>query len=105
MTITGQRPGAMATRAPVGPVPGGGARTAAIFAGLGSVLVVMLMWLHGGGGRELSAGNDQALASLGRLSGLVSSDLLLVQVVLIARVPWLERAYGQDRLARVHRWV
>ncbi len=39
--------------------------------------------------------------SLGRLTGLVASDLLLVQVLLMARVPAVERAVGQDRLARL----
>ncbi|MEZ5192355.1 MAG: hypothetical protein R2734_07460 [Nocardioides sp.] len=46
-----------------------------------------------------------ALLSTGRLTGLASADLLLVQVLLMARVPVLERAYGQDRLARLHRLV
>ena len=31
--------------------------------------------------------------------------LLLAQVLLMARVPLLERAFGQDRLARQHRLV
>ena len=43
------------------------------------------------------------LTSTGRLTGLVASELLLVQVVLMARVPVLERAFGQDRLGRPHR--
>jgi predicted ferric reductase len=50
-----------------------------------------------------SAGN--ALTSLGRVTGLVASDLLLVQVLLMARIPLVERSYGQDELARRHRWV
>ena len=45
------------------------------------------------------------LTALGRLTGLVASDLLLVQVLLMARIPWVERAYGQDALARRHRLV
>jgi predicted ferric reductase len=45
------------------------------------------------------------LSSLGRLTGLVAADLLLVQVFLMARVPWVERSYGQDELARRHRTV
>jgi predicted ferric reductase len=45
------------------------------------------------------------LTSLGRLAGLVAADLLLVQVVLMARIPLVERAYGQDELARRHRLV
>ncbi|MDO9454532.1 ferredoxin reductase family protein [Nocardioides sp.] len=42
---------------------------------------------------------------MGRLTGLVASVLLLAQVLLMARIPALEAAYGQDRLARIHRWV
>ncbi|HEX7538072.1 MAG TPA: ferredoxin reductase family protein [Dermatophilaceae bacterium] len=45
------------------------------------------------------------LTSVGRLTGLVASDLLLIQVLLMARIPLVERAYGQDELARRHRWV
>jgi len=36
---------------------------------------------------------------------LTASDLLLVQVLLMARVPVIERAWGQDELARLHRLV
>src|SRR3954470_8809630 len=46
-----------------------------------------------------------SLMSVGRLSGLVASVLLLAQVLLMARIPTLEGAFGQDRLARVHRLV
>lgn len=43
--------------------------------------------------------------ALGRVAGLLSAALLLVQVLLMARVPVLERAWGQDALARQHRLV
>ncbi|GAA0517818.1 oxidoreductase [Paractinoplanes deccanensis] len=45
------------------------------------------------------------VAAAGRLAALWSADLLLVQVLLMARIPWIERAYGQDTLARWHRWT
>jgi predicted ferric reductase len=35
----------------------------------------------------------------------VASDLLLIQVLLMARIPMAEKTYGQDVLARRHRWV
>jgi ferredoxin-NADP reductase len=41
--------------------------------------------------------------ALGRLSGLVGTYLMLIAVVLVARLPALERAIGQDRLVRWHR--
>ena len=69
-----------------------------------SVLLVTYLWVAGGGVRELS-GWAGGLTSAGRWTGLLASDLLLVQVLLMARIPVLERAVGQDRLARGHRWV
>ncbi|GAA1860608.1 ferric reductase-like transmembrane domain-containing protein [Asanoa iriomotensis] len=68
-----------------------------------SVVVVVALWLHGAGLRAVTDGGTAAFSSLGRLTGLVAGDLLLAQVFLMARVPWLERAFGQDRLARWHR--
>jgi predicted ferric reductase len=41
----------------------------------------------------------------GRLAGLVSTDLMLAQVFLMARIPAIERAFGRDRLVRIHRLV
>ncbi|MGK5684611.1 ferredoxin reductase family protein [Actinoplanes sp. URMC 104] len=64
-----------------------------------SLLVVTALWTLGRG--EAPGG----IAAWGRLAALWSADLLLLQVVLMARVPWVERAYGQDTLARWHRWT
>ena len=69
-----------------------------------SVLVVVALWVSGGGLQDLT-GLTSGLTSLGRLTGLVASDLLLVQVLLMARIPMVEKAYGQDELARRHRLV
>ena len=63
------------------------------------------LWAYAHGVADLAGGPAAALTSLGRLTGLVASDLLLVQVLLMARVPLLERAWGQDELARLHRLV
>jgi predicted ferric reductase len=74
---------------------------AALWLGL---LLVTYWWTTGGGIQDLSSWQD-GLTSTGRLTGLLASDLLLVQVVLMARVPLLEHAFGQDRLATIHRLV
>jgi predicted ferric reductase len=71
----------------------------------GSMLVVLALWVHGGGLTDLLAGGPAALTTAGRLTGLVAADLMLVQVALMARVPFVERSYGQDQLARRHRLV
>jgi len=69
-----------------------------------SMLVVVALWVAGGGVQGLAQAGA-GLTSLGRLTGLVASDLLLVQVLLMARIPLVERTFGQDELARRHRWL
>jgi predicted ferric reductase len=74
---------------------------AAALGGLAVVFVVGL-WVEGQGPAELGSVSG-ALHSLGRLTALLSSVLLLIQVVLLARVPFLERGFGQDAIVRSHR--
>ncbi len=71
----------------------------------GTLGAVGLFWLRDGGLDALSGGPGAWVASIGRFTGLAAADLLLIQVVLMARVPWIERQYGQDLLARWHRLV
>ncbi|MGA5298419.1 ferredoxin reductase family protein [Nucisporomicrobium flavum] len=69
-----------------------------------SVVAVVALWLAGGGVTDLRGVGEPA-TTLGRLTGLAGSDLLLLQVLLMARIPAVERAYGQDLLARRHRVI
>ena len=80
------------------------ADAAGALAGL-SLLVVTALWVSNQGVQQMLGGGAAALSSLGRLTGLLASDLLLIQVLLMARVPLAERAFGQDWLARWHRWT
>ena len=68
------------------------------------LLLVTYWWVADGGVTDL-AHWESGLTSLGRLSGLWAADLLLVQVLLMSRLPQLEHAFGRDRLARIHRVV
>src|SRR3954454_20258303 len=71
-----------------------------------SMLVVVALWVTGGGLHDVTDPLSAAgLTTLGRLTGLISADLLLIQVILMARIPFVEQAYGQDELARRHRLV
>jgi predicted ferric reductase len=72
---------------------------------IASLVVVLALWLHGTGLQALTVSGTSAANSLGRLSGLLASDLLLIQVFLMSRVPWVERSFGQDRLTRWHRYT
>ncbi|NMO91982.1 ferric reductase-like transmembrane domain-containing protein [Actinomycetospora sp. TBRC 11914] len=66
-----------------------------------AIAVIVLSWATGGGLADLG-GWATGLMSLGRLTGVLASLLMLVQVLLMARVPPFERAFGQDRLAVLH---
>src|SRR2546430_15103456 len=68
--------------------------SAAVF----SLLVVVALWVADGGARELANG-WAGVTSAGRLAGLVSADLLLIQGLLMTRGPWIARTLGQGRLA------
>lgn len=67
-----------------------------------SLLFVVALWVSHGGVHQFGSWAD-GWTAIGRLSGLIASDLLLVQVLLMARIPFVEKAYGQDELARRHR--
>lgn len=67
-------------------------------------LFVVALWVADGGVSLLSS-KSGFLTGIGQLSGLIASALLLIQVFLMARVPWFEQAWGQDELARLHRLV
>lgn len=77
-------------------------RPAVAAALVASIGLVTWWWATGGGVRELR-GWVPGLDSTGRLTGLVSAVLLLFQVLAMARIPVLETAFGQGRLARGHR--
>jgi predicted ferric reductase len=68
-------------------------------------IAVAAFWLRGGGIQDLMGGGGPALTTLGRATGLVAANLLLYQVLLMARVPVFERGFGRDNLVRWHRRV
>jgi predicted ferric reductase len=86
------------------PTPRWWADAAAVLAGL-SLLVVTALWVSNGGVQQIGGGGSASISALGRLTGLLAADLLLLQVLLMARVPLAERAFGLDRLAHWHRWT
>ncbi|MCU1490315.1 MAG: putative ferric reductase [Acidimicrobiaceae bacterium] len=67
--------------------------------GFGAVLATVVE----GETRGTLAAPGGLLTAAGRLSGFTGSYLMLLMVLLAARLPWLERAVGQDRLLRWHR--
>src|SRR5438105_13222949 len=84
-------------------VPNARRLPAAIFwaAVLGNAVAIVWLWVHGGNLSVPKTGD--LLTSLGRLTGLLGAYSALLQVLLLARIPWLERATGFDRLSIWHR--
>ena len=64
--------------------------------------VVLSLWLAAGGPADIHD-LSSALTSAGRVAGLLGAYLVLVELLLLARIPLLERLYGFERLAVAHR--
>ncbi|MFI6096501.1 ferric reductase-like transmembrane domain-containing protein [Lentzea sp. NPDC051213] len=71
--------------------------------GIGTIVAVLFLWLHNQGLASVYSGSGRTIGSLGLLTGLLSADLMLLQTFLLARIPWVERAWGRDVLVQRHR--
>jgi predicted ferric reductase len=69
----------------------------------GNAAVIVWLWFHGGNVADVHSTGD-ALTSIARITGLLAAYSALLQVLLLARLPWLERLAGLDRLTVWHRW-
>jgi predicted ferric reductase len=69
---------------------------------LANAAVVVSLWLAAGGPADIHD-TSSALTSAGRVAGLLGAYLVLVELLLLARIPLLERLYGFERLAVAHR--
>jgi predicted ferric reductase len=67
---------------------------------VGAVLVIAMWWVNNPGRGHTFA---DRLTAAGRITGLLGGYLVLVQVILMARLPALDRWIGTDRLAGWHR--
>jgi predicted ferric reductase len=71
---------------------------------IGSLVVLGVLFVARGGGHVLVTGSSgDRLVAVGQLTGLVAADLLLLQLLLAARLPWVDRSYGLDRALLAHR--
>ncbi len=68
------------------------------------LVAVTVLFLRDGGAQVLSTGTSASrLVGYGRLTGLVGTALLLIQMLLAARLPLIDRTYGHDRALVAHR--
>lgn len=68
-----------------------------------AILIVAMWWHDTTPTSVLGAG--QTLTAIGSLLGLIGAYLVLVQLLLLARLPWFEKSVGLDRLAAWHRAI
>jgi predicted ferric reductase len=68
-----------------------------------NVALIVWLWWNGGNVTHVKTTGD-LLVSIARLTGLLGAFSALLQVLLLARIPWLERPVGFDRLTVWHRW-
>jgi ferredoxin-NADP reductase/DMSO/TMAO reductase YedYZ heme-binding membrane subunit len=71
--------------------------------GVGAAAILVVWWT--GATRLSGAGAGEAITAVGRVTGLLGAYLSLIVLLLMARVPWLERAIGLVRLASWHRYA
>lgn len=67
-----------------------------------SIVWVIFTFLIDGGANDINS-LQSGLSAVERLSALVATDLLLIQTLLIARVPWIDQLYGQDQATHTHK--
>jgi predicted ferric reductase len=67
-----------------------------------SAAVAVALYLASPGAHTVTS-PAAAVTGLGIVAGLIATDLVLVMILLAARVPIIDRVFGQDRAIAVHR--
>jgi len=67
-----------------------------------NLAAILLLWWVGSGHDGVKTGAD-ALNVIGRVTALIGTYLVLWELLLMARVPWLDDAFGMEGLVVLHR--
>jgi predicted ferric reductase len=80
-------------------------RPTAVYAVLvANALVIAGFWISHGNLNRLGNTTD-ILTSVGRVAGLSGAYLVMVQLLIMSRNPWLDRVFGRNALTAAHRVV
>ncbi|HEU4422259.1 MAG TPA: ferric reductase-like transmembrane domain-containing protein, partial [Pilimelia sp.] len=74
------------------------ARVVLVAAVLINVLIVEILFITSGEGKNW-------VLTIAKFFGLHVALIMMMQLTLVARLPWLDRRIGMDRLTAWHRWV
>jgi predicted ferric reductase len=91
----------MATSAPVAGTrmsPALLAQLVLVGAVLVNLVIVEYLFITAGTGKN-------SVLTVAKFFGLHAALIMMVQLILVARLPWLDRRLGMDRLTSWHRWV
>jgi len=67
-----------------------------------AVVILGFWWFSSG--FEIARNSSDFFNGIGRVTGLLGTYLVLWQLLFMARMPWLEHAFGLERLAVLHKW-
>jgi predicted ferric reductase len=67
------------------------------FVGVNLVILEAMFFAYGQG--------KNSVLTVGKFFGLHTAMVMMFQILLIARLPWLDRRIGMDRLTVWHRWI
>jgi predicted ferric reductase len=70
-----------------------------------NLIIICFFWWDRSSALLLNGTWTGAARSLGRLTGLLAEFFILMEIVLIARILWVERAFGFDKMNKLHRWI
>ena len=73
--------------------------------GLGALIALFSIWYRGSNTLFALADTGGVWIALARLAGLIAEYCILAQIVLIGRIPFVERTFGHDKLNRIHHIV
>ncbi len=72
-------------------------------AAIASVVLTVFIWARTGGILQTFVYPQYALESQSLLTGLLAQTFMALQVIYLARIPWVEQSWGHDLLANRHR--
>lgn len=68
-----------------------------------NAVVAIGLWFRHGGFTN-ATGPGATSTAIGQLTGILGAYAVLLELLMMARVPWIERFVGLDRIAVWHRW-
>ena len=69
---------------------------------INAVVILGFWWFSSG--FEITRNASDLFNGIGRVTGLLGTYLVLWQLLFMARLPWLEHAFGLERMAVLHKW-